>query len=73
MWVPNETHEAVRDLVRARSVAVEDFRRKRQQVTSFLLRRGRSYERKASWRGKHQRWLDEQNFAHPAQRLTIKR
>ncbi len=70
VWVPDETHEAVRDLVRARAVAVEDFRRKRQHVTSFLLRHGRSYERKASWRGKHQRWLNEQNFAHPAQRLA---
>jgi transposase len=70
VWVPDETHEAVRDLVRTRAIAVEDYRRKRQHVTSFLLRHGRSYDGKASWRGRHKRWLDGQNFAHPAQRLA---
>src|SRR6201992_2148342 len=70
VWVPDETHEAVRDLVRTRAMAVEDCRRKRQHVTSFLLRHGRSYEGKTSWRGRHRRWLDAQNFAHPAQRLA---
>jgi transposase len=70
VWVPDETHEAVRDLVRTRAIAVEDYRRKRQHVTSFLLRHGRSYDGKTSWRGLHKRWLDGQNFAHPAQRLA---
>jgi transposase len=70
VWVPDETHEAVRDLVRTRGMAVEDYRRKRQHVTAFLLRHGRSYEGKPSWRGRHKRWLDGQNFAHPAQRLA---
>lgn len=51
-------------------MAVEDYRRKRQHVTAFLLRHGRSYEGKMSWRGRHMRWLDQQNFAHPAQRLA---
>jgi transposase len=71
VWVPDETHEAVRDLVRTRAIAVEDYRRKRQHVTSFLLRHGRSYDGKASWRGRHKRWLDGQNFTHPAQRLAF--
>lgn len=70
VWVPDETHEAVRDLVRTRAMAVEDYRRKRQHVTSFLLRHGRTYDRKTSWRGRHLRWLDGQNFAHPAQRFA---
>ena len=65
VWVPDETHEAIRDLVRTRALAVEDERRKRQYVTSFLLRHGHCFDRKASWRGKHKRWLDEQSFAHP--------
>jgi transposase len=69
VWVPDETHEAVRDLVRTRAMAVEDYRRKRQHVTA-LLRHGRSYDGKTSWRGNHKRWLDGQNFAHPAQRLA---
>jgi transposase len=50
--------------------AVEDCRRKRQQVSSLLLRHGRSYDRKTSWRGEHKRWLAGQNFTHPAQRLA---
>ena len=51
VWVPDETHEAVRDLVRTRTMAVDDYRRKRQHVTAFLLRHGRSYAGKTSWRG----------------------
>jgi transposase len=70
VWVPDETHEAVRDLVRTRAMAVADYRRKRQHVTSFLLRYGRFYEGKPGWKGRHLRWLDGQNFAHPAQRLA---
>jgi transposase len=70
VWVPDETHEAVRDLVRTRAMAVEDYRRKRQHVTSFLLRHGRTFDGKTSWRGRHLRWLDGQNFAHPAQRFA---
>jgi transposase len=71
VWVPDETHEAVRDLVRTRAMAIEDYRRKRQHITSFLLRHGRAYEGKASWKGRHLRWLDGQMFAHPAQRLAF--
>src|ERR1700742_2636559 len=41
--VPDSTHEAIRDLVRAREAAVDDLRRKRQQLLSFLLRCGRIY------------------------------
>ena len=70
VWVPDETHEAVRDLVRTRAMAVEDYRRKRQHISAFLLRHGRSYDGKTSWRGRHKRWLDGQTFAHPAQRLA---
>src|SRR5690242_538734 len=63
VWVPDETHEAVRDLVRARATAAEDYRRKRQHVTAFLLRHRRAFEGSTTWRGRHLRWLDSQNFA----------
>ncbi len=69
VWVPDETHEAIRDLVRTKAIASEDYRRKRQHVSSFLLRYGRFYHAKASWRGRHLRWLHGQSFAHPAQEL----
>ncbi len=71
VWVPDETHEAVRDLVRTRAMAMEDYRRKRQHVSSFLLRHGRSFEGTATWKGRHLQWLDRQSFAHPAQRLAF--
>ena len=70
VWVPDETHEAMRDLVRTRAMAVEDYRRKRQHVSAFLLRHGRSYDGKTSWCGRHRRWLEGQTFPHPAQRLA---
>jgi transposase len=71
VWVPDETHEAVRDLVRTRAIAIEDYRRKRQHISSFLLRHGRVYLSATTWKGRHLRWLDGQNFAHPAQRFAF--
>ena len=56
--------------MRTKAIAVEDYRRKRQHVSSFLLRYGRFYHAKASWRGHNLRWLDGQSFSHPAQRLA---
>ena len=43
VWVPDGRHEAMRDLTRARETAMLDLRSKRQQVSAFLLRQGRSY------------------------------
>ena len=43
VWVPDEAHEAMRDLVRMRALAMKDQRKARQQLHSFLLRHGRSY------------------------------
>ncbi|SNT41573.1 IS110 family transposase, partial [Antarctobacter heliothermus] len=50
IWVPDETHEAMRDLVRARESAAEDQRHKRQLVSAFMLRHGRIYHRPKPWR-----------------------
>src|SRR3984893_7714969 len=50
VWVPDERHEAMRDLTRARDTAVMDLRSKRQQVSAFLLRQGLHYsEGKQTW------------------------
>ena len=43
VWVPDTTHEALRDLVRARVDASMHLMRARQQLLAFLLRHGRSY------------------------------
>ena len=71
VWVPDEGHEAVRDLVRAREAAGDDLRRKGQQLLSFLLRHGRIYEGGGHWTLAHRRWLAGQSFTHPAQQIVF--
>ena len=43
VWVPDQAHEAIRDLVRARLAAVRALRQARQQLSGFLLRHGHHY------------------------------
>ncbi|MGM0890952.1 MAG: IS110 family transposase, partial [Bacillota bacterium] len=38
VWVPDEDHEALRDLIRARHDAREDLQSSRQRLVHFLLR-----------------------------------
>jgi transposase len=72
VWVPDATHEAIRDLVRAREAAAEDLRRKRQQLLSFLLRHGRIYTAgRGHWTQAHRRWLARQSFEHAAQQIVF--
>src|SRR5262245_17170652 len=71
VWVPDEVHEAVRDLVRGRMTAAEDVRRKRQQLLSFLLRHGRIFTGGDHWTRAHRRWLAEQSFDHPAPQIVF--
>ena len=71
VWVPEEAHEAMRDLCRAREAAVETLRRARQQVTSFLLRHGCVYADGEHWTGKYRKWLACQPFDHPARHIAF--
>lgn len=71
VWVPDETHEAVRELVRSREAAVDDLRRKRQAISSLMLRYGRAYPGKKTWGARHRQWLQAQRFDHPAQQLVL--
>lgn len=71
VWVPDEGHEAMRDLVRARAAAVETLRVHRQQVSAFMLKHGRVYPRKKSWTMRYLRWLQEQQFDHPAHQIAL--
>jgi transposase len=71
VWVPDAIHEAVRDLVRGRTTAAEDVRRKRQQLLSFLLRHGRIFTGGDHWTRAHRRWLAEQSFDHAAQQIVF--
>ncbi len=71
VWVPDEGHEAIRDLVRARAAAVEMLRVHKQQVAAFLLKHGRHFPRKTPWGARYMRWLQEQKFAHPAHQIVL--
>ena len=70
VWIPDEVHEAMRDLVRARQVAANDLRTARARIQMFLLKRERRYDRKP-WGYRHRVWLSDQQFEHPAQQIAF--
>ncbi len=70
VWVPNELHEALRDLVRARHAACQDVRRDRIRIQAFLLRYDLQFEGKP-WSTRHRRWLWNRQFALPAQQIAF--
>jgi transposase len=71
VWVPDERHEAMRDLSRAREAAVDDLKSKRQQVCSLLLRLGLHYPRRKTWGRAHLNWLAAQKLVHREQRIAF--
>jgi transposase len=73
VWVPDEGHEAMRDLVRARTAAVETLRVHRQQISAFMLKHGRIYPRKKGWTMRYLIWLQEQHFEHPAHQIALQK
>jgi hypothetical protein len=71
VWVPDERHEAVRDLSRSRQAAKKDLPGKRQQISSMMLRLGRCYPGKKTWGPAHMRWLTSQRLEHREQRTAL--
>jgi transposase len=71
VWVPDEHHEAMRDLVRAREAAKRDLTSKRQQVSALLLRQGRHYPGKTTWTKAHMNWLASQRLDHVERRIAF--
>jgi len=71
VWVPDEVHEAMRDLVRARGDAMMALMRARQQLLAFLLRHGRTYPTGKPWTLRHRRWLAGQAFEQDAHRIVF--
>jgi transposase len=71
VWVPDERHEAMRELTRAREAAVVDLRSKRQQVSAFLLRHGLRHGGKRTWTKAHMSWLAGLKLAHLEQRIAF--
>jgi transposase len=71
VWVPDADHEAMRDLIRLRSVVRQVVTRARQHLQGFLLRHGRKHERGTAWRMAYRRWLSTLAFEHPAQQIAF--
>ena len=58
VWEPDEAHEALRDLVRAREAAKMDQLRARHRLQKFLLRRGlQAPEGIKAWTSRHLAWV----------------
>jgi transposase len=71
VWVPDEVHEAMRDLVRARMDAAKQLMCARQQLLAFLLRHGRIYGTGQHWTRKHRSWLAALTFEQPAHQIVF--
>jgi transposase len=71
VYVPDARDEAIRDLCRARSDAVDDRRRSRHRLKGFLLCHGYRYQGKSSWSAAHERYLRELVLPHPAMKVIL--
>jgi len=71
VYVPEPTDEAIRDLCRARTDAIDDQRRCRLRLKAFLLRHGYRYQGKANWSQPHMRYLRELVLSHPAMKAIL--
>jgi transposase len=72
VWVPDEAHEALRDLVRAREAAKQDQLRARHRLSKFLLRHGRRAPSGVKpWTLQYMDWVRQHvQFQQPAQEYT---
>ncbi len=69
--IPEPTDEALRDLCRARTDAINDQRRTRQQLKAQLLRLGYKYTGRTSWNEAHERYLRELVLPHTAHKIVV--
>jgi transposase len=71
VYIPEPTDEAIRDLCRARTDAVEDRRCARHQLKALLLRHGYRYGGGSAWSAAHMRYLRELVLPHPAMKVIL--
>lgn len=69
--VPDQEDEAIRDLIRARTAAVNDQRQARNRLKGFLLRLGFRYTGRTSWNDAHKRYLSGLLMPQPAQQIAF--
>jgi transposase len=71
IYVPEPEDEAVRDLSRAREVAMKDLKDAKYQLKAMLLRNNINSKTKDNWSAPHLRWLTELVLPHPAQQIVL--
>jgi transposase len=72
VWVPDEAHEALRNLVRARADAKADLLRAKHRLSKFLLRQGCWPPIDVrTWSKRYFTWLHQLEFAHQADRVVF--
>jgi transposase len=69
--VPTPAEEGVRDVCRARQVAVEDLTRARHRLGSFLLRHSVVWRGGSNWSLRHRQWVANRTFTDPAVRSAF--
>jgi len=72
VWIPDEAHEALRNLVRARADARIDLMRARNRLGKYLLRQGLTPPLGIrAWSLKHAAWLRRLSFRHTADQVVF--
>ena len=71
IYVPNDTDEAMRDLVRARADAVTVSIQAKYRLKAFLLRQGRRYPGRDGWTLAYRWWLTDLRFPSPPQHIAL--
>ncbi len=69
--IPDVEDEVIRDVCRGRTDAVDEVKRTKQQLKSFMLRNGTRYTGKAAWTEAHMRYLRELVMPHRAQKMVM--
>jgi len=69
--IPSPKDEAVRDLCRARTDAVQARRRAKKQLLGFMLRNGMSYSGKTNWTQSHLNYIRKTAMPDPVQQIVL--
>lgn len=73
VWVPDASHEALRDLSRAVEAAQGDLMRARHRIRKLLLRQGiRKPEDMNSWTYRHREWLHTVKLPQANQQVVLR-
>ena len=69
--IPDSTDEAIRDLCRARTDAVDDLRRAKTRLLAMLRRLGYNYSGKTHWTEAHKRYLRHLTLPDSAHNIVL--